>query len=234
MIEFQMSGTFPMLSGDSPAPADDAAPRSARDSGLNPPAERPKPPRVESPSSDQARWFATEVQPHEAHLRRWLESRFPSVADHDDLVQESFLRLLNARSTGPIGNVRAFLFTIARNVALNHIRSRRRTHPAGVPEIDAVVLPDERADTPEAVARRQEIELLREALAELPERCREVFVLRRLRGLSQKDIAARLGIAEKTVENHSLLALQRCTEFFRKRQATGQSGSLPVRKGGAA
>jgi RNA polymerase sigma-70 factor (ECF subfamily) len=185
---------------------------------------------VESPSSDQARWFADEVQPHEAHLRKWLGARFPAVADHDDLVQESFLRLLRARTAGPIENTRAFLFTIARNVALSQIRHRRRLYPDGVAEIESGVVPDDRADTAEAVARRQEVGLLHEALAALPERCREVLVLRRIHGMSQKDIAARLGIAEKTVENHSLLALEKCAEFFRRRGATGTPAILAARR----
>lgn len=124
-----------------------------------------------------------------------------------------------ARAIGPIKNARAFLFTTARNLALNHLRHRRHEHPPGVAEIDAAGVVDEGVDTTEAVARRQEIDLLREALASLPERCREVFTLRRIHGLPQKEIAARLGISEKTVENHSLLALRRCVEFFRARDA---------------
>jgi len=64
----------------------------------------------------------------------------------------------------------------------------------------------------------------------LPERCREVFTLRRIHGVSQKEIAARLGISEKTVENQSVLALRRCVEFFRERRAGGRA----IEKGGAA
>jgi FixJ family two-component response regulator len=55
-------------------------------------------------------------------------------------------------------------------------------------------------------------------------------VLRRIHGMSQKDIAARLGIAEKTVENHSLLALERCAEFFRRREAAGLAAILAARR----
>lgn len=168
---------------------------------------------------DQSRWFADEVQPHEESLRRWLGARFPSLNDRDDLVQESFLRVLRARAAGPIGNARAFLFTTARNLALNHLRHRRCERPEGLGEIDASRVVDGGATPTESTAHSQELEMLREALQSLPERCREVFELRRLKGVSQREIAARFGISEKTVENHCVFALRRCVEFFRHRDA---------------
>lgn len=174
---------------------------------------------MDSPQSDQTRWFALEVLPHELHLRRWLGARFPSLGDLDDLVQESFLRVLRAHASGPIGNTRAFLFATARNLALNHLRHRRHARPDGLGEFEVTGVMDEKVDTPEAVARHQELELLQEALQSLPDRCRQVFTLRRIHGWSQREIALRLGIAEKTVENHSVLALRRCVEFFRERNA---------------
>ncbi|MBI2497428.1 MAG: RNA polymerase subunit sigma-24, partial [Opitutae bacterium] len=47
-----------------------------------------------TPDADFARWFAEEVQPHEPALRAWLRNRFPTLVDPDDLVQESYARLL--------------------------------------------------------------------------------------------------------------------------------------------
>lgn len=184
-----------------------------------------KPPPSEPASLSAANlshWFSAEVQPHEPQLRRWLGAQFPTLVDRDDLVQESFLRVFRARTAGPIANARAFLFTTARNLALNHLRHRRHARPKNAGWSDSLHVLDERIDTPEAVARRQELELLQEALQALPERCREVFTLRRIYNLSQKEIAARLGITEKTVENHSLLALRRCVAFFRERNASGK------------
>ena len=55
------------------------------------------------PQSDQARWFAAHVQPHEPMLRAWLHNRFSSETDIDDVVQETYLRLLRAR----IGDLRS-------------------------------------------------------------------------------------------------------------------------------
>ncbi|MEO7799465.1 MAG: RNA polymerase sigma factor, partial [Opitutaceae bacterium] len=71
------------------------------------------------------RWFAEEVQPHERSLRSYLGNLFPSVFDIDDLVQEAYVRLIRARSTGRISYAKAFLFTTARNVALDLLRRRK-------------------------------------------------------------------------------------------------------------
>ena len=78
------------------------------------------------PDSEQSRWFAEHVLPHEGALRAWLHSRFPSLGDVDDIVQESYERLLRVRETGPVASPRAFLFVSARNFALNQLRRLRR------------------------------------------------------------------------------------------------------------
>ena len=72
--------------------------------------------------AEQAQWFVDEVLPHEGDLRSWLKARFPMVKDVDDLVQESFSRLLKAHDSGPIVNPRAYLFVVSRNLALNQLR----------------------------------------------------------------------------------------------------------------
>jgi RNA polymerase sigma-70 factor (ECF subfamily) len=64
------------------------------------------------------------------------------------------------------------------------------------------------------VSRQQELDLLREAIQSLPDRCRQVFTLRTAYGLSQREVAARLGISENTVEKQMAKGLERCTEFF--------------------
>ncbi|MGH7957733.1 MAG: RNA polymerase sigma factor, partial [Opitutaceae bacterium] len=105
------------------------------------------------PNSDLARWFAEEVQPHEAALRSWLRRRFPTLADADDLVQEVYARLLRTRETGSIACARAFLFVTARNLALNQLRHLRCERPEGAAELDASGVLDESAAVPESVAR---------------------------------------------------------------------------------
>ena len=74
---------------------------------------------------DRARWFTEQVQPHDANLRGYLRGSFPAMDEVDDVVQESYLRLWKARAVQPIKSGKAFLFRVARNLALDLLRRRR-------------------------------------------------------------------------------------------------------------
>ena len=154
--------------------------------------------------------------PHEPKLRAWLRGRFPCVTDADDLVQEAYVRLMQAHATGPIACPRAFLFVTARNLALNQLRHRRIERPEGATEIDALAVADERAGIPEALAQTEDFQILVRAIQSLPERCRQIVTLRKIYGLSQQEVAARLGISEHTVEAQGGIGLRKCIEFFRR------------------
>ena len=71
---------------------------------------------------EQARWFLEEIQPHEVALRKYLRAHFPQIRDIDDVVQETFNRLLLAHRSIQIDKPRAYLFRIARNVAVDLYR----------------------------------------------------------------------------------------------------------------
>jgi RNA polymerase sigma-70 factor (ECF subfamily) len=77
--------------------------------------------------SDDASWFAAEVQPHDAALRAWLLARFSSLGEIDDVVQETYTRVLQlrARDRLRVHAVKPLLFTTARNLALDELRRRR-------------------------------------------------------------------------------------------------------------
>jgi RNA polymerase sigma factor (sigma-70 family) len=164
---------------------------------------------TEFPPSD--RWFAEEVQPHGPALRAFLLARFPSLPDVDDLVQDSVVRVLRAREVGAVRSPRAFLFATARNLALDQVRRQQAVGFECLRNSDTTADP---ANVAEQVSRQQELDLLREAIQSLPDRCRQVFTLRTAYGLSQREVAARLGISENTVEKQMAKGLERCTEFF--------------------
>jgi len=164
-----------------------------------------------TPAEHQA-WFAAAILPHEESLRRWLCARFPHI-DVDDIVQESFFRILRVSAADPVVHPKAYLFTTARNLALKRIRHDH--YRSGLGETEAAEVIDDKPGIPETIARAQEHELLIQALHSLPERARQVFTLRRVYNLSLKEIAAQLNLSEKTVESHVSLALRRCADFVK-------------------
>lgn len=164
--------------------------------------------------TEQARWFATEVQPHRPALRAWLLARFPTLPDVDDLVQESLARMLRARDTGPINSARALLFTTARNLALDAVRRQRVVRFEPITEDTAPSVLADGTDVVETISKQQELELLTKAIQSLPERARQVFTLRTAYGLTQKQIADRLGVSLSTVEKQMTQGIRLCAEFF--------------------
>ena len=165
-------------------------------------------------------WFCTQVQPHEPALRAYLHG-FVQLTEIDDLVQETYVRLLKARERGPIGSPRGLLFTTARNAAYDFFRRRATARTSSVTEIDCSRVFDEAPGVAETVSRRQEADLLEGAIRALPNRCREILVLRKFHHLSHREIARKLGISEHTVEAQLTKALHRCEDFF------ARHGALP-------
>jgi RNA polymerase sigma factor (sigma-70 family) len=173
------------------------------------PRPDPTPLAVASP----AQWFAAEVQPHEPALRGYLHG-LVAACDVDDLVQDTYARVLQAHARGPVNHPRGLLFATARNAARDLFRRRATANTIPIAEIDRSRVFDDAPGVSETVSRRQESEILAEAIASLPPRCREILLLRKFENLSHREIAQRLGIAEHTVEAQLTKALHRCEEFF--------------------
>lgn len=136
--------------------------------------------------------------------------------DVEDILQEAFMRSFEAEHQMPIRDARAFLLRTATNLALNHVARAeyRRTAPLeGLDEattIDATVpLPDQQAD-----AEQRFLAFCR-VVGSFPEQCQRVFVLKKVYGLSQEEIAVRLGISTSTVEKHIARGLLLCRERLR-------------------
>lgn len=161
-------------------------------------------------------WFSQNLQPHEQMLRGWLRTRFATQSDVDDIVQEAFIRVLNARKTTEIASPKAFLFATARNLALGDLRKRITRGDQYLVDFAAIDILDENADVSQAVARSEELEFLTKAIQSLPTRCRQIITLRKIYGLSQKDIAKELGISVNTVETQGTIGMKKLGEFFER------------------
>lgn len=181
-------------------------------------------------ATDNARWFAEQVQPHESALRAYLRGRFPSLPDVDDLIQETYARVLRAKLAGELQEVRPYLFAIARNAAIDLTRRNRVAATDSLGNIEQLSVVEDRPDAAETAAHGQEIEILHEAIDALPPRCREILILRRFRGLSHQTIAQQLNISANTVDAQLCLALFRCRQFLLLRGVSRETlASVPVK-----
>lgn len=166
---------------------------------------------------EQARWFNEQVYPNDAQLKAYLRSSFPAVRDVDDVVQESYLRLWKAATRESIESAKAFLYLVARRVALNFIRKDRNAPFDPYGDLAASRVLEDKPDAREAAILQERIDLLADALMSLPPRCREITILHKVKGLAQKEVADQLGLSERTVETHVRTGVARCHAYLRER-----------------
>jgi RNA polymerase sigma-70 factor (ECF subfamily) len=174
-------------------------------------------PIVPPSDSEQLRWFTEQVQPHESELRAYLRRKFPSLFDLDDLIQETYVRLFRAKREGRVAEARPYLFATARNTACDLFRRSKIISISALAEIDDLSVVEERAPVSEALDHEHELAILTEAIAALPDRCRQVLTLCKLYGMSHREVAQQLGISEHTVNAQIALGVMRCRNFLRSR-----------------
>jgi len=149
--------------------------------------------------AETSRWFTEEIQPHERDLRAYLRAKFSAYPDIEDLIQETYARLLQAREQSSAQVGKAYVFATARNAAIDFFRRRKIVMIDCIAEIELLPVLEDRPDVAENACRNQELKMLAEAIQSLPDRCRQVLTLRKLHGLSHREIAVALGISENTV-----------------------------------
>lgn len=145
-------------------------------------------------------WFAREILVHEASLIRYLTRVWPHREEIHDLRQEVYVKVYEASAKARPQSPKSFLFTSARHLMTDRLRRSRVVSIEAAGDLEAFnVLIDEISPEQEMGAR-QELKRLADAFDRLPDKCREVVWLRRVQDLSQKEVAAHLGVSEKTVE----------------------------------
>ncbi len=133
----------------------------------------------------------------------------------DDLTQEAYIRVFGRKKDDAVKEPIRLLYRIARNLLID--RSRRAQTRPKMASFDQETDIAQAAPSPAMMAQVQdELAILRTAVANLPERCQEVFILSRFEGLSYAEIADRLGITVKTVENHMGRAILACRAALEK------------------
>lgn len=145
-------------------------------------------------------------------LLRFLVARTGNPAEAEDLLQELWLRI-NDAAPGPIANGRAYLYRAAQNLILDRLREarRREARDKDWSDTQAETVPGDRVDPQpqalDALIGREDVEVLRAAIAQLPEGAGRAFRLHKLEGLPHAEVAARLGISRSGVEKHIAVAM---------------------------
>ena len=152
--------------------------------------------------SGVSQWFVREVLPLEAALMQFLRRSLNNAGDADDLCQDVYVRVYQAALEKIPNPAKPFVFTVARNLLLNRARHEAVVSIEAVADLEALNIVKDEPGTDRWVIAREELRRLEDALNHLPPRCRQAFVLRKIEGLSQREIAQRMGISEKTVERH--------------------------------
>jgi len=153
------------------------------------------------PSDERALWLSRHVLKHEPALRAWLGRRRIAGLEIDDIVQETYARLITLDSVAGIGNAKNYMFQTAYSVLVSHVRRSKIVAFETVTDLEQLGASYE-SSPEDQVIDRDELNRLARAVATLPGKIRDVFVLRRINGLSQRDVARELGLSESTVEKH--------------------------------
>lgn len=139
-----------------------------------------------------------------------LAQRIVGLPAAEDVTQSLWLRVQRVEDDPPILNNRAYLYRLAGNLATDYARWTRRhdqLFEAADPPTDA---PSDEPSAESRVIDRERLARLEAVLEELPLRCRQVFVLRRIDGLPAHEVAARLGITVNAVAKHVRIAVRHC------------------------
>lgn len=147
-------------------------------------------------------WFAREVLPLEAALMQFLERNCRDKAELEDICQDAFIKVYEAAQRERPKSVKPFVFAVARNIVVDRIRHARIIPIETALDLDTLEIASEEPGPERTVIARDELNRLKAALERLPKRCREAVTLRKIEGLSMREIAARMGISVKTVDAH--------------------------------
>ena len=161
------------------------------------PDEPPPPPR------DFASLYRNTIAP----LRRYLARMLGNTAEAQDIAHDAYLRVYPTVEKQQGEKPEALLYTTARRLAINRLK-RRGIAPFTRENVIVETAASAAPGVAQQVMARQELKLLQQAIAELPEGCRTVLLLRKVELLSHREIADRLGIAISTVEKQHARALR--------------------------
>lgn len=172
-------------------------------------------------------WFFREIFPLEPALTRFLARNWRTRDQIGDLRQEIYASVYeSARDRLPL-QAKPFLFTVARNHLINSARRERIVSFELVADLEALPVVIDSITPERQLTARDELRRLQAGLNKLPSRCREIVMLRKVEGLTQREVAQRLKVGESTVEHQMVYGMRALVDYM-------LGGSGRIRRGTAA
>lgn len=147
---------------------------------------------------------------HNRTLVRFLDAKLQNEQEAREMAQEAYVRLLELGRTGAVGFLRAYLFRIAFNLAMDRIRSRKSRSRLDAAKLQPIEDMFEQSVVEQHVLAADELRMFRASLEELSETHRQALVMNRVDGLSTAEIGRRLGKSERMVRRYVVYALVYC------------------------
>lgn len=170
-------------------------------------------------------WFIREILPLEAALMQFLRRCVRDGRDVADLRQDVYVRVYEAAQKKIPHPVRPFLIATARNLVVDRVRRDQVVSIEAVADVAELEVAEEKPGPERSAMARQELRRLQAALDRLSPRCREAVVLRKIEGLAARQIAARMGIAEATVNEYLAIGMFGLANFLHGEPASAGSKS---------
>lgn len=164
-----------------------------------------------------------------------LVSRLVPPHEIEDIVQETYVRVCRFHKRNAVSNHRALMFSTARNLAIDYLKraEHRLAAPAEEAWIEELGARDSPADPSyDQVASDEEFARFCEVVRQLPQQCRRVFVLKKVYGYSQREIAAELNLSESTVEKHIAKGMKHCALHMLRGRQESADGDTSRRRSG--
>ena len=179
----------------------------------------------------RALWLAEHVLPCEAGLRDWLRRRMSQHQDVDDVIQETYAILAAMADVSHVRQPRAYVYQVAQSVVLQQLRRAQVVPIEAVAEIDRLEMGSDEICPERRASSHQELARVEALIAGLPDKCREAFVLRRVEGYSQREIAQRMNISENTVEKHICKGIRVLSDGLKQQARETAPGRMPAAVG---
>ncbi len=151
---------------------------------------------------DVDRWFALEVSPHERGFLTLARRLTGDAEAAHDLVHDVYAELLVGDKWQTLSHPRAYVRRMIYNLGFNRLKRAKIVPMQQLAKVETVTYADISPDAFESLSSRQELDVVLAALSLLPVRSRKVVLMRRVDGISPREIANQMGISISTVETH--------------------------------